>query len=602
MSTLNKAKQGISWTIIILLFGLLVILTILLLLNPSSGTAKSYVIFPTQAEPSSLEMNAEQERYQGLIAFQSDREGGGIFLMDANGENIQRLSEPSLYESWENQDTHAGVNNWIAYTKKEGQNLYSYDVYITDSASGWTQALVTNPGPDLEPAWDPHSLTLAYVAGIDGNDEIHIYDVENETDHRLTYSNTLDRHPSWSPDGSQLVYWTEVEGLRQIMIADPRGNEITNLSDGTANDWDPVWVKPISITPGNQIGDSSSLYLQSRVVKCTEEGMAQIEYLAWDETNGAHPISQVQMEVMGNKIYDTGSIEALRKKEFLEIAITDYVEERHMPVTLLIKAWNLGEHQTIPKISSLTVHCSQINFMPANLSMFLPKPAFTASTRSATPIPYETLKNKIIFTSDRDGNEALYMMNPDGSRQIRIQEDPHIQDYYLRASKMQASSSDRRSIVYAGMTDKGMELYLYDAYSGLIYKITDNKVQENEPSFSPNNMDIVYSVLNQKYERSDLFIMNLVTMEIQQITHNTWETAREPSWSPNGKQIAYSSNAQTGHSQIWVINRDGTNPKNISDNPYNDWNPIWVSNTIDFSDLAATPTPLPTVFPTPTEE
>jgi Tol biopolymer transport system component len=48
----------------------------------------------------------------------------------------------------------------------------------------------------------------------------------------------------------------------------------------------------------------------------------------------------------------------------------------------------------------------------------------------------------------------------------------------------------------------------------------------------------------------------------------------DPSWSPDGKQIAFRSH-RDGDEEIYVMNTDGTNQTNITDHPQGDFSPAW---------------------------
>ena len=50
----------------------------------------------------------------------------------------------------------------------------------------------------------------------------------------------------------------------------------------------------------------------------------------------------------------------------------------------------------------------------------------------------------------------------------------------------------------------------------------------------------------------------------------------DPSWSPDGKRIAFVSNRDIdGNREIYVINADGGNPQNLTNNPHDDTDPAW---------------------------
>lgn len=84
---------------------------------------------------------------------------------------------------------------------------------------------------------------------------------------------------------------------------------------------------------------------------------------------------------------------------------------------------------------------------------------------------------------------------------------------------------------------------------------------------SPDGAKILYGVsyysIEQNKGNRELFVMNIDGTEKKQLTH-TPESEFNAIWHPNGKQIVYLS-SESGTVQAWMINQDGTNKKQISE-------------------------------------
>ena len=74
------------------------------------------------------------------------------------------------------------------------------------------------------------------------------------------------------------------------------------------------------------------------------------------------------------------------------------------------------------------------------------------------------------------------------------------------------------------------------------------------------------SAASDVYKRQDL----------KRLTINMWEWDKHPSWSPDGNQIVFWSNRDTGRRQLWIMNADGSNQRVMISSPYQDWDPIWL--------------------------
>ena len=154
-----------------------------------------------------------------------------------------------------------------------------------------------------------------------------------------------------------------------------------------------------------------------------------------------------------------------------------------------------------------------IRLLAAGLAALLPAAAAHAQSGPAA---------SIAFQSTREGNNNIYVMNPDGSGQTSLMTD-------LSNDQRADISPDGKQIVFASTRLGGhFEIFLMNADGSDVRPLTSTSTT----------------------------------------TTNTW-----PRWSPNGEWIAYQSNA-TGAFQIYAIHPDGSGLTQITDSASNQF-PAW---------------------------
>ena len=103
--------------------------------------------------------------------------------------------------------------------------------------------------------------------------------------------------------------------------------------------------------------------------------------------------------------------------------------------------------------------------------------------------------------------------------------------------------------------------------------LTDYAGTEYDPIWSPDGNSIAF--VSNHTGNDEIWIMNGDGGNQRQLTFNDWQWDKRPSFSPDSTQIVYYSNI-SGARQVWVMNSDGSGRKNISNNAFEDWEPVWI--------------------------
>jgi serine/threonine protein kinase/dipeptidyl aminopeptidase/acylaminoacyl peptidase len=132
------------------------------------------------------------------IAFRSERDGGGIFVMGRTGESVRRLADRGYNPSWSPDGTQVIVAT---------QNVVTDPVGVADSEM-WSIAVATGQ--------------------------------------RVRIGDTHGGQPQWSPGGHRIAYWTNraagrTGGQRDIWTIPAAGGEGVSVTNDAAADWNPVW-------------------------------------------------------------------------------------------------------------------------------------------------------------------------------------------------------------------------------------------------------------------------------------------------------------------------------------------------------------------------
>jgi TolB protein len=162
--------------------------------------------------------------------FARDRD---IFVMDADGSNQHRISDPLSEES---EPSWSPDGEWIAYVRRTPGTPVR-DLWRSHPDGSGRERLTNLASAVFGPAWSPDSQRIAFAAALDGSVS-DIYSIRSRGGGLRRHTQSPDDafEPSWSPDGRTIAF-SRGGAIATITLA---GN-VEQLTDPEDNDSSPAW-------------------------------------------------------------------------------------------------------------------------------------------------------------------------------------------------------------------------------------------------------------------------------------------------------------------------------------------------------------------------
>ncbi|MEZ4734788.1 MAG: hypothetical protein R3E79_47455 [Caldilineaceae bacterium] len=253
----------------------------------------------------------------------------------------------------------------------------------------------------------------------------------------------------------------------------------------------------------------------------------------------------------------------------------------HTPFPLIVTSTPTAASAAIETAIARTTGTAERNrfvtatptWTPTNTPAITDTPIAIAYREPTAPTATTTfptiLLGKIMFLGDLDrqhGPEAYYM-DADGANVMRLTS----LEFYQRATERDSASSDRRFHAFVRRTvggDQERQIFVFDHVYGTERQITHfgDGSTTWDPAWSPTD-EVIAVVSNVGKQNSDeIWVVRRGEWPGQQLTDNNWAWDKHPSWSPDGRQI-------------WIMDADGDNQRQLTNFATDVWDPVWVKYT-----------------------
>lgn len=136
--------------------------------------------------------------------------------------------------------------------------------------------------------------------------------------------------------------------------------------------------------------------------------------------------------------------------------------------------------------------------------------------------------DKIVFSSNRNGNWEIYLMDPDGSRQERLTRNGAV-------DHSPVWSPTGEHILFVSDRNGVSDLYMMDANGGQVRRVFQKSALRIEPTWSPDGERIAF---HAELPQWGIQTATIHGGAVKEVALAEWRGGN-PSWSANGNEIAF---------------------------------------------------------------
>ena len=425
---------------------------------------------------------------------------------------------------------------WMRYPEisPDGSKIafsYQGDIFVVSSAGGTAVQVTSHPAHDFKPVWAPDGQSIAYASNRKGNFDVYLISSKGGVPMRLTEHSSTDIPYDFSADGKNVIF-----GSRRL--DDPNSVQFPNSR------LPELYQVPVIGGREKQV-----LTIPAEDVQISEDGKRMLFHnkKGYEDPWRKHHTSSITRDIIQY---------SFETKEYTQITF-DNVEDRN-PV--------FGDNG---QFFFLSEKSGTFNIWSGDAKNPYQKQLTTHKTH-----PVRFLSKSKTGSLCYGYNGEIYIFEAGVSKKVSIQVNKDASENEFKINQVSkaeefAVSPNKKEIafIYRG------EVFVTSIDYATTKRITNTPEQERSVSFSPDGMSILYaSERNQSWNiyqtthgrEGEKTFYNATLLTEKELVNNGEETF-QPSYSPDGKEIAYLEN----RTAIKVYNIESKKSRLVLDGKFN---------------------------------
>ena len=125
---------------------------------------------------------------------------------------------------------------------------------------------------------------------------------------------------------------------------------------------------------------------------------------------------------------------------------------------------------------------------------------------------------------------------------------------------------------YRSTTDYTLDVRSLSSASNIATNLTQNASDDWAPVWSPDGQRLAFA--SSRDGNTEVYVMDADGTNPTNLTQNADTDGWNLVWSPDGQRLAFTSE-RDGNTEVYVMDADGTDPTNLTQSAGDDWAPVW---------------------------